>query len=98
MVELNSIYNIATIRVNGIDCGTLWTRPYELDITKAIKLGENKIEIKVTNTWHNRLIGHNLLPPEKKDTWTTAPFRLKDKPLLPAGITGSVILKLYYLK
>jgi len=94
MLEIDSIFNIATIKVNDINCGTLWTAPYELDITRAIKQGENKIEIEVTNTWHNRLIGDNLLPPEKRVTWTTAPFRLKDKPLLPAGLIGNVKLVL----
>ena len=92
ILALDSICDIATVKVNGIDCGTLWTRPFESDLTKAVKPGENKIEIEVTNTWHNRLIGDNLLPPEKRVTWTTAPFRLKDKPLLPAGIIGSVKL------
>jgi len=57
--------------------------------------GENKIEIAVTNTWHNRLIGDNLLPAEERITWTTAPFRLKDKPLLPAGIIGNVKIILF---
>jgi hypothetical protein len=90
MIEFDSICDIATIRVNGIDCGTVWTKPYRVDITKALRMGENKIEIEVTNTWHNRLIGDNLLPIEKRVTWTTAPFRLKDKPLLPAGIIGTV--------
>jgi hypothetical protein len=89
-IFFDSICNIATIKINGIDCGTLWTAPYRLDITKALKKGENKIEISVTNTWHNRLIGDNLLPIEKRVTFTTAPFRLKDKPLLPAGIIGQV--------
>ena len=89
---LDSIYNIATIKVNGINCGILWTRPYEVDITKAVKKGKNSIEIEVVNTWHNRLIGDALLPSEKRTTWTTAPFRLKDKPLLPAGIVGNVRL------
>ncbi len=89
-VIFDSICNIATIKVNGIDCGTLWTPPYTIDIAKALRKGENKIEIEVTNTWHNRLIGDNLLPPEKRITWTTAPFRLKDKPLQPAGIIGNV--------
>src|SRR5436190_3748299 len=88
----DSICNIATVRINDIDCGTLWTRPYGLYITKAIKPGENKIEVTVTNTWHNRLIGDNLLPVDKRVTWTTAPFRLKDKPLLPAGLIGKVKL------
>ncbi len=92
-IKFDSIYNMATIKVNGIDCGSLWTKPYSLDITKAIKAGENKIEVEVTNTWHNRLIGDNLLPEQKRITWTTAPFRLKDKPLLPAGLTGNIILE-----
>ncbi len=89
-VRFDSIYNIATIKVNGIECGTLWTPPFELDITRAVKPGENKIEIQVTNTWHNRLIGDSLVSPDKKITWTNAPFRLKDKPLLPAGLIGPV--------
>jgi alpha-L-rhamnosidase/Glycosyl hydrolases family 2, sugar binding domain len=96
IIQFDSMSNIATIKVNGIDCGTLWTKPYELDITKALKVGNNKIEISVTNTWHNRLIGDNLLPIEKRITWTTAPFRLKDKPLLPAGIIGDVKITLRY--
>ena len=91
-IEIDSIYNIATVKVNGIDCGTLWTKPYSLEITNALKPGENKIAIEVSNTWHNRLIGDNLLPPGKRVTWTTAPFRLKDKPLLPAGLMGEVKL------
>jgi hypothetical protein len=95
-ILLDSIYNIATVKINGIVCGTLWTPPYKLDILKALKIGENKIEIEVTNTWHNRLIGDNLLSPEKEVTWTTAPFRLKDKPLLPAGIIGDVKIYLAY--
>ncbi len=89
-LELESVKNIATIKVNGIHCGTLWTPPYRADIGKAFKSGENQIEIEVANTWHNRLIGDNLLPVEKRVTWTTAPIRLKGKPLLPAGITGNV--------
>jgi hypothetical protein len=89
-IQLESVNNIATIKINGIQCGTLWTAPYKSDISKAIKNGENEIEIEVANTWHNRLIGDNLLPPEKRITFTTAPFRLKDKPLLPAGLIGNI--------
>jgi hypothetical protein len=91
-IWFDSICNIATVRINGIDCGTLWTHPYAMYISKAIKPGENKIEVTVTNTWHNRLIGDNLLSVDKRVTWTTAPFRLKDKPLLPAGLIGKVKL------
>ena len=88
------IFSIATVKVNGMDCGTLWTPPFLLDISKALKPGENKIVIEVSNTWHNRLIGDNLPGTVKKITWTTAPFRLKDKPLLPAGLTGRIFVEI----
>jgi hypothetical protein len=91
-LQIDSIYNIATIKINDIDCGTLWTPPYLLDITKALKQGENKIEIVVANTWANRLIGDLRLPVEKRITWTNAPLRLANKPLLPAGLVGKVAL------
>lgn len=91
-LQIDSVYNIATVKVNGIDCGTVWTYPYSVNITKALKPGNNTIEIAVTNTWHNRLIADELVAPAKRVTWTTAPFRLKDKPLLPAGIVGEVKL------
>jgi len=93
-LELDSLANIASVRVNGQECGILWTRPYRLDLTAAVHTGQNTIEISVTNTWANRLIGDQALPEEKRITRTTAPFRLKDKPLLPAGLLGEVKLVL----
>ncbi len=94
-IQFDSIYNIATVKINGIDCGTLWTYPYTLDISKALKPGNNNIAIEVTNSWHNRLIGDNLFPGQNRITWTTAPYRMKDKPLLPAGLNGKVRLAIY---
>ena len=88
-LSIDSIYNIASVKINGVDCGTLWTFPFGLDISKAIKVGENKIEIQVTNTWRNRLIGDEVMP-ERRSTWLNSPYKLKEKPLLPAGIVGEV--------
>ena len=92
-LSIERIENIASIKINGKDCGTLWTPPYRVDISGALKSGNNNVEITVTNTWANRLIGDQLLPEKERTTWTNAPFRLKDKPLLPAGITGDVKLE-----
>ncbi|MCF3111699.1 DNA-binding protein [Niabella sp. CC-SYL272] len=89
-LELDSLYNLATITVNGVNCGTIWTYPLRMDISKALKKGTNMLEIAVTNTWANRLIGDQQLPEAKRLTWTTAPFRLQGKPLLPAGLKGEV--------
>lgn len=92
-IDLGTFSSIAEVKINGIDCGTLWTAPFELEVSKALKQGENNIEIQVTNTWANRLIGDSKLPVEKRITNTTAPFRLAGKPLNPAGLFGPVILK-----
>ena len=88
-MRITAIHDIATVRINGVNCGTLWTPPYQLDITKALKPGENNIEIEVSNTWRNRLIGDELNP-ASRSTWYNSPYSLKNKPLLPAGITGEV--------
>lgn len=91
-LEFDSVFNIASVEVNGIDCGTIWTYPWKSDITHALKPGKNIVTITVSNTWHNRLIGDQPKPVNRRVTWTTAPFRLNNKPLLPAGITGSIKL------
>lgn len=92
---LDSIYNIATIKVNDRVAGTLWTDPHTIEISKLVKPGKNKLEIIVSNTWANRLTGDQRLPKEKRVTWTTAPFRLAGKPLLPSGLIGRVGLIAY---
>lgn len=92
-IDLGEFSSIAEVKINGIDCGTLWTAPHRLEISKAIKRGENEIIIEVTNTWANRLIGDSKLPENKRLTKTTAPFRLEGKPLNPAGLLGPVVIQ-----
>ncbi|MDQ1143130.1 glycosyl hydrolase [Pedobacter agri] len=93
-IDLGGFSSMAEVKINGITCGTLWTAPHRLDISKAIKKGENKITIEVVNTWANRLIGDSKLPENKRLTKTTAPFRLEGKPLNPAGLFGPVVIQL----
>lgn len=93
-IDLGVFSSMAEVKVNGIDCGILWTAPFKIDISKAIKLGENKIVIQVVNTWANRLIGDGKLPEDKRITNTTAPFRLEGKPLNPAGLLGPVVIQI----
>lgn len=91
-LTIDSLFNIAEVTINGKLCGTIWTSPFQLEIGGALKRGRNSIEIAVSNTWHNRLIGDQLLPADKRKTFTTAPFRLQGKPLEPAGMAGKVKL------
>lgn len=89
-LDIDNVANIASVSINGIDCGVTWTKPYRVDITKALRNGYNRLHVYVSNTWANRLIGDHDLPEDKRVTWTTAPYRLEGKPLLPAGLFGPV--------
>ena len=93
-LDVGEVSNIATVYVNGVNCGVAWTAPFRVEITNALREGTNELKLAVTNTWANRLIGDQFLPAEKRITWTTAPFRLKGKPLLKAGLLGPVTLKI----
>ena len=93
-LELGSFANIAEVKLNGTTCGICWTPPFRVRIDQVLKQGENRLEIAVTNTWANRLKGDHDLPKEKQITWTTAPYRLAGKPLLPAGLFGPVSISM----
>lgn len=62
---------IAHVYVNGADCGVAWCAPWEVDISSAVRAGENEIEIRYTNNWHNRLVGDCFLKPEERVTRST---------------------------
>jgi len=89
-LDLGKVNDIATVRVNGQDLGTLWLPPYRLDITSAVKPGANTLEVEVVNTWNNRLVGDAALPLEQRRTLLTAPTVRKNSPLMPAGLIGPV--------
>ena len=47
MVRSGKVNDMATVRINSINCGTVWTAPYEVDITDALRNGSNVIEVEV---------------------------------------------------
>jgi hypothetical protein len=92
-LNLGRVANIAEVSLNGKPCGVAWTAPYRVDITKALRKGTNQLEVTITNTWANRLMGDQLLPEAERITRTTAPFRLAGKPLNEAGLLGPVAIE-----
>ncbi|MEQ2516725.1 MULTISPECIES: glycosyl hydrolase [Bacteroides] len=92
-LNLGKVCNLATVRVNGIDCGTVWTAPYRADIMSALKKGTNELEIEVTNTWANALKGMDEGKAPYDGIWTNAKYRKQEDTLLPAGILGILTIE-----
>ena len=92
MLNLGTVANAATVYVNGQKCGTAWTAPYAVDITKAVKRGNNTLEITVVNTWANALQGNDLGTPPYEGIWTNGKYRRASKELLAAGLLGPVTI------
>jgi hypothetical protein len=61
-LDLGAVGDIATVSVNGTPQGVWWNPPFIRDVTDALKPGSNTLEIAVTNTWHNRLVGDEQFP------------------------------------
>lgn len=89
-LDLGDVKNIAEVLINGKSAGIVWKQPFKVNISSIIKVGKNKLEIRVTNLWVNRLIGDQQPGIEKKITYTTMPFYKADSPLLPSGLLGPV--------
>ncbi len=87
LLDLGRVEVIAELSVNGKDFGILWKRPFCIDITDIVKTGINKLEIKVTNLWPNRLIGDEQIPDPNKFTPGAGSSGLD-------SLTGGAILQL----
>jgi hypothetical protein len=91
-VDLGTIRELAEVKVNGQSCGIVWTPPFRVDITKALKPGVNQLEVVVVNFWPNRIIGDQSLPQAERLTRTNIRQLTRRSPLMPSGLMGPVHL------
>jgi hypothetical protein len=97
LLDMGQVREIAEVVVNGRRVGSRWIAPFRIDVTDALRPGENEIEIIVTNVWHNRLVGDRALPKSERVAWVYPPLRggkewlpAANATLIPAGLTGAV--------
>jgi hypothetical protein len=93
-LDLGTVKNLARVRLNGHDLGVVWTTPWRVDISGAVKAGANDLEIEVVNLWPNRLIGDARLPKAQRRTVTNVEkFNKLDAVLLGSGLLGPVTVR-----
>jgi len=99
-IDLGVVLDVAEVFVNDKSVGVLWTKPFKLNIKDYIKEGKNKIEVKITNMWINRLTGDMDLPVEEKFCRTNRPYILEGSEMgdetfriQNAGLLGPVIIE-----
>ena len=89
-LDLGMVRELAEVRLNGKNLGVLWTLPFRVDVTDAIRPTGNELEIQVVNFWPNRIIGDQFLPVEKRFTKTNIRKLTREAPLMPSGLLGPV--------
>ena len=107
VLELGVVSALAQVKLNGKDLGIVWTAPWQVDVTGALKAGKNKLEIAVTNPWKNRLIGDAGLPSEQRITKSNLQYEkgkrtlkgfqgyASEDALQPSGLMGPVEIAVY---
>ncbi len=98
-LQLGSVKDvgIAEVKINGIDKGVVWTSPFRVEISGELQQGENTLEIKVVNSWNNRVAGDQTFPDKKPYTSTNINLKydfrgrpMEKIPLEASGLLGPV--------
>ncbi|MDR3268509.1 MAG: glycoside hydrolase family 2, partial [Tannerella sp.] len=89
-LDLGKVGMMAKVKVNGQYAGGVWTAPYHVNISKQAKAGENTLEIKVVNTWVNRLIGDRQVPEQDRITHSRFTNWEKESDMQSSGLIGPV--------
>lgn len=93
-LDFGEVHEIADVEVNGEPAGVAWMRPYQLDVSRWIRPGDNRIAIRVTNLLINRVLGQ---PDADYSALEPLRFPLPEEKKriahpLPSGLIGPVRL------
>lgn len=92
-LDLGRVAVVCEVSINGKSAGVGWHPPYAVDVTGLLIAGENRIEVRVANLWHNRLVGDASLPKEQRVSRIVPESHynaLRGKKLMPSGLLGPV--------
>ncbi|MFS4417380.1 glycosyl hydrolase [Maribacter sp. 2307ULW6-5] len=86
-LNLGTVNIVAEVVLNGKKVAVSWMPPFEVDITDFVNVGENTLEVALTNQWSNRLIGDERYP-ANDGGYELGPHRATDL-TMPAWYTNN---------
>lgn len=94
-LKLKLLNGTAHVKINNRDVGTLWCSPWEIDLTSAIKTTEEKkimLEVEVTNSLINRMIGDLNFKEKERITYCDTPIVNERDTLVSSGLVEAEII------
>jgi hypothetical protein len=106
ILALDKLYESAKVTVNGKEAGYIWSIPYQLNIGKFLKEGNNTIDIEVANLMANRIayMDRNNMEWRKYHEINFVNINYKGFDaskwsIQPSGLDGNIVIKpVYYSK
>ncbi len=101
ILDLGEVRDVAEVFINEKSAGTLWKKPFQVDISQLVHVGKNDLKIEIVNMWSNRMTGDMLSDPKDRFCKTNQPYMKTevwpggDEPfkLQTAGLLGPVTIK-----
>lgn len=106
VLKFDKLYESAKVIVNGQDAGIVWSIPFEINIKRYLKKGNNTIQIEVCNLMANRIKYMD----ENKIQWRNyheinfvnidyKPFDASNWKVQPSGLDGEIqLIPIHYSK
>ena len=82
----------AEVFVNGQSAGIVWCSPWEIDVTRLLHRGTNRIELRIANSLWNRLVGDANQAEENRIFHQNYPLAKSSDALVPSGLNGDIYI------
>jgi hypothetical protein len=89
LLDLGGVHELAVVFLDGIQVGTAWHAPFEIELPPDAGPGAHRLEIRVDNLWVNRLIGDRQPGASAVAFAPQSPYTA-NSPLMPSGLLGPV--------
>jgi hypothetical protein len=95
ILDLGRVAEVCETWLNHKRIAVAWHPPYRFDVTDALQAGENHLEVRVANLWHNRIVGDAALPRAERVTRMVPESHyqhMRDQKLIDSGLMGPVCI------